>query len=173
MIETERLRLRRHRLEDFEDLAAMWADPKVTRFVGGKPLSTEESWARLLRYSGHWDLLDFGYWAVVDKATGSYIGDVGFADWKRDMEPSTQGFPELGWVFASRAHGQGYATEAVRGALTWGAANLASPRVICLINGENTASIRVAVKCGFREYGCANYHQRAMLLFEHVGVFSS
>jgi RimJ/RimL family protein N-acetyltransferase len=34
VIETERLRLRGHRLEDFPDSAALWADPLVTRFIG-------------------------------------------------------------------------------------------------------------------------------------------
>ena len=37
VIETERLLLRGHRLDDFEALAAMWADPAVVRFIGGKP----------------------------------------------------------------------------------------------------------------------------------------
>jgi RimJ/RimL family protein N-acetyltransferase len=61
VIETQRLILRGHRLEDFDALAAMWADPHVARFIGGKPATQEESWARLLRYAGHWRLLGFGY----------------------------------------------------------------------------------------------------------------
>lgn len=53
-IETERLTLRGHRLEDFAESAAMWADPEVTRYISGRPFSAEEIWARLLRYVGHW-----------------------------------------------------------------------------------------------------------------------
>ena len=173
MLETDRLRLRPHRVDDWKELAAMWSDPNVTRYIGGKPLSPEESWARLLRYAGHWELLGYGYWAVEEKATGSYSGDVGFADWKRDIHPSIQGFPELGWVFASRVHGRGYATEAVRAALNWGAANLDSPRTVCLINPENVASIRVAEKCGFRESRRSTYNGRSTLIFEHDRVSSA
>ena len=77
-LETERLVLRAHRVEDFSDLAALWADPVVTRFISGVPQTAEESWSRLLRYAGHWLLLGFGYWAVEEKATGNFLGEVGF-----------------------------------------------------------------------------------------------
>ena len=96
----------------------MWADPEVTRYIGGTPLTEEESWARLLRYVGHWSLLGFGYWVVEEKTTGNFIGEVGFADYKRDL-PSLKDLPEIGWVFSSQASGKGYATEAVRAASAW------------------------------------------------------
>ena len=34
-VETERLILRAHTLDDFEDCAQMWSDPAVTQFIGG------------------------------------------------------------------------------------------------------------------------------------------
>ena len=64
VLRTDRLTMRPHRLEDFPDTAALWADPEVVRFIGGHPLSREESWARFLRYLGHWTALGFGYWTV-------------------------------------------------------------------------------------------------------------
>jgi hypothetical protein len=39
-------------------------NPDVTRHIGGKPYTEEESWARFLRYFGHWLLLGFGYWPL-------------------------------------------------------------------------------------------------------------
>jgi len=51
-LETERLSLRGHRLEDFPDCCAMWTDPEVTRFIGGKPSTEQEVWFRLVRYVG-------------------------------------------------------------------------------------------------------------------------
>jgi RimJ/RimL family protein N-acetyltransferase len=164
-IETERLILRRHRLDDFAHSAAMWADPAVTRHIGGKPFSQEESWARFLRYLGHWSLLGFGYWAIEEKATASFVGEAGFADFKRDIQPSIQGVPELGWAFVPRVHGQGYATETVRAALRWGEAHIESGRTVCMIHPENLPSIRVAEKCGYREYGRTTYKQQPVILF--------
>ena len=73
--ETERLILSAHGLEDFDDVARLWAEPDVTRFIGGRPSTAEESWARLLRYAGAWALLGYGFWAFRDKATGAYLGE--------------------------------------------------------------------------------------------------
>jgi RimJ/RimL family protein N-acetyltransferase len=165
ILETERLKLRGHRLDDFKPCATMWADTEVTRFVGGKPLSEEESWRRLLGYVGHWSLLGFGYWVAEEKATGNFVGEIGFADYKRDLEPSLKGVPEIGWVLASQAHGRGYATEAVRAAVAWGDANFESARTACIIAPENLASVRVAVKCGYREFARATYKGRPTVMY--------
>jgi RimJ/RimL family protein N-acetyltransferase len=184
VIETERLRLRGHLLQDFPDSAALWADPLVTRFIGGKPLSEEEVWARVLRYVGHWAWMGFGYWVVEERSTGRFAGEVGFADWKRDIEPSLQGLHELGWVLASSVHGMGYATEAVRAAIAWGEAHfdatssaakhasaqrpvapqLGAARMVCIIDPDNTRSIRVAEKCGFKEVQHASYKGEPTIL---------
>jgi RimJ/RimL family protein N-acetyltransferase len=166
VIETPRLTLRGHRIDDFSDCAAMWADPIVTRHIGGKPFSEEDTWARFLRYAGHWLLLGFGYWAIEEKDRGSFVGELGFADYKRDITPSLKGMPELGWALASEAHGKGYATEAVRAALTWGEARFASARTVCIIHPENLASIRVAEKCGYREFQRTTYKGHATIIFE-------
>jgi RimJ/RimL family protein N-acetyltransferase len=154
-LETERLKLRAHRLEDFVHCAAMWADPEVTRYIGGKPHTEEESWARLL---------GFGYWVVEEKSTGLFIGEVGFADYKRDL-PALKGLPEIGWAFTTQARGNGFATEAVRAAITWGDAHFPSPRTACIIHPENLASIRVAEKCAYGEFQRITYKSHATIMF--------
>ena len=168
VIETDRLKMRGHRLDDFVDCTAMWADPIVTRHIGGKPFSEEETWARFLRYIGHWSLMGFGYWAIEEKETGGFVGELGFADFKRDMEPSIKGVPELGWVLASTAHGKGYATEAVRAAVAWGETHFGPVRTVCIIHPDNLASIRVAEKCGYKEVQRTTYKGHATLLFNRM-----
>jgi RimJ/RimL family protein N-acetyltransferase len=165
VIETKRLKMRGHRLDDFVDCAAMWADPIVTRHFGGKPFSEEETWARFLRYFGHWSLLGFGYWALEEKETGGFIGELGFADFKRDLQPSLKGVPELGWVLASQAHGKGYATEAVRAAVAWGEAHFGPVPTVCIIHPENLPSIRVAEKCGYKEFQRTTYKGHPTVIF--------
>jgi RimJ/RimL family protein N-acetyltransferase len=66
--------------------------------------------------------------------------------------------PEAGWVFAQRFHGKGYATEAMLAALAWADAALSHPAMFCILAPENTASIRVAEKCGFRPWYETTYH---------------
>lgn len=155
VIETARLRMRAHRVEDLTACAAMWAEPEVVRYIGGRPFTREEVWARLLRYAGHWSLLNYGYWAVEEKATGAFAGELGFADFQRELESPLREVPELGYAFCSRAHGKGYATEAARAALEWGDTHFVLKQTVCIIHPENLASIRVAEKCGYRESQCA------------------
>jgi RimJ/RimL family protein N-acetyltransferase len=166
ILETTRLRLRPHRVEDFADLAAMWSDPQVTRHIGGRPSTAEESWSRLARYAGFWALLGFGFWAIEERATGRYAGEAGFADFKRETTPALGGAPEAGWVLAAWSHGKGFATEAVRGALVWGDAHLPSPRTVCVIDPENAASIRVAHKCGYAEYARGSHSGSPAILLQ-------
>jgi RimJ/RimL family protein N-acetyltransferase len=172
ILESERLKLRGHRLDDFLDSAAMWADPEVTRYIGGKPLTEEESWSRLLRYVGHWSLLGFGYWVVEEKTTGHFIGEIGFADYKRGL-PSLEGLPEIGWAFVSQARGKGYATEAVRAAVAWSDTGFLSARTACIINPENLASICVAEKCAYRQFQLTTYKGHPTIVFVRSAAYSS
>ena len=156
-IETARLRMRGHRVEDLAVCAEMWADPEVVRHIGGRPFSREEVWARILRYTGHWSLLNYGYWLIEEKATGAFAGELGFADFQRELESPLVGLPELGYAFSSRTNGRGYATEAARAALAWGDAHFDPKRTTCIIHPENLASIRVAEKCGYTEFERTTY----------------
>lgn len=170
IIETERLRLRPHRVEDFDACCIIWGNPAVTRYIGGRPQTHEECWSRLLRYAGHWAMLGYGYWAVEEKATGRFIGDVGFSDFRRELDPSF-GFgasPEIGWVLSTAVHGKGYATEAVRAALAWGEARFEHGRFVCMIHPDNSASSRVALKVGFKPYARTNYKEAPTVLYERL-----
>ncbi len=151
VIESSRLVLRGHRSSDLADCAALWSNPDVTRYITGQPLSREETWMRMLRYSGHWALMGFGYWLAEERSTGRFVGEFGLADYRRDMYPSIEGIPESGWILAPTAQGKGLATEAVRTMLAWAATRLSSTRTVCLIHPDNAASLRVAEKCGYRE----------------------
>ncbi|HEU4538102.1 MAG TPA: GNAT family N-acetyltransferase [Polyangiaceae bacterium] len=164
-VETERLILRGHRRDDFEALAATWMDPRVTRQIGLPPSNRGDCWARLLRYAGHWALLGFGFWALEEKASGRYVGDVGFADFQRNISPPLGDAPEMGWVIAPSAHGRGYATEAALAAFGWGAAHFGPVTTRCIIDPGNVASIRVAEKCGFRESARTVYEGSPVVLF--------
>jgi len=157
-IETERLRLRPYRPEDFDSYAAMWADPAVVRFIGGNPFSREQSWTRLLRQFGMWQVMGFGFFVLEDRATGAFLGEAGFHELRRDIAPSLEGTLEVGWALAPAAQGKGLAEEAVRAALGWADGAVPALQQTCIIDERNAASIRVAEKVGFRELARASYH---------------
>lgn len=166
MLATPRLTLRVHGLTDAAESAAMWADPEVTRHIGGRPSTRDASWLRLLTYAGTWSLLGYGYFVVRERATGRWVGEAGLADFHRDVVPSFDGVPEAGWALASWAHGRGYATEALRAVLGWADSHLRAPRTVCMISSQNAASIRVATKCGYRTVGETTFKGEATTIFE-------
>lgn len=167
ILETERLRLRGHVAADFEAVAAMWADPEVVRYIGGRPSTREESWARLLRYPGMWALLGYGFWAIEEKASGRLAGEGGFADFKREISPAIDA-PEQGWALASWAHGKGYGSEAVAAMIAWGETHFGRRDFVCIISPENAPSIRVAEKVGYREVAHTTYKDAATVMFRRA-----
>jgi RimJ/RimL family protein N-acetyltransferase len=156
-LETARLVLRGHQLADLQEYTAMWNEPGFYQFLGGKPLGEEDVWRKILTQQGHWTMMGYGYWAVEEKSTGRFIGCVGFSDFHRDLEPSIKGFPEIGWVLTPRVHGLGYATEAVGAVLNWGRAHFQKRQMVCIIDPDNEASLRVARKFGFQEWARTQY----------------
>ncbi|MEL6204258.1 MAG: GNAT family N-acetyltransferase [Pseudomonadota bacterium] len=167
-IETARLLLRPHELTDFSNVRDMWADPWVVQHIFDRVQTEADSWSRLLRYRGHWDLLGYGYWAVINRESRAFLGEVGFADYRREIEPPFSGRPEAGWVMAAHAHGQGFAREAMDAALDWLETNMDAPRTVAMITPENTNSIRLAKALGYELTRTSVYNCNARLIFERV-----
>src|SRR6185369_6918429 len=105
-LETDRLIMRMWRNEDFEAYAKLCADPEVMRYLGGNPLDRMEAWRNMASHVGHWQLRGYGHFAVEEKATGEFVGRVGFMN--------SEGWPafEVGLTLAREFWGRGYATEA-------------------------------------------------------------
>jgi RimJ/RimL family protein N-acetyltransferase len=158
-LQTDRLLLRMWREEDFEDYAKICADPDVMRFLGGKSLDRAEAWRHMAFMVGHWHLRGYGPWAVEVKATGEFIGRIGFLnpeDWP--------GF-EIGWTLSRESWGKGYATEGAQGALNYAWEELGMTHVISLIHADNKSSIRVAERLGEKEEGKTRIFGREVLIY--------
>jgi RimJ/RimL family protein N-acetyltransferase len=164
VLETERLLLRGHRVDDLDDVYALWSDPEGVRYTVGQPQTREHSWSRLNRYVGHWALLGYGYWVVTIRKTGRPIGEIGLADFRREIDPPLEDEPEMGWILAGHAHNQGYATEAGRAVLRWRDTTLPGTGTTALIAPANLRSIRLAEKLGFHETRAATYHDEPTLV---------
>jgi RimJ/RimL family protein N-acetyltransferase len=169
VLETPRLILRQHRLTDFEPAYAMYSDVEVTRHIGnGKPATRQDVWHRVLRFSGHWQLLGYGMFAIVEKATGRFVGETGLCDFCRELGPDFDPFPEAAWIMARDSFGKGYATEAARAAHEWHEANRGPQRTVCIIAPENHASLRIAQKLGYRAIGPRGYRDETVTVFERT-----
>ncbi|MBG7615131.1 GNAT family N-acetyltransferase [Brevundimonas sp. BAL450] len=165
-LETARLVMTPVSLTDLPDVAALWREPDVYRHIGGRPFSEEDCWNRLLRDVGHWVTLGYGLWTVRMKATGTYAGVAGFADFRREMSPSFGDAPEGGWVMAPWTQRQGLASEAVGAALDWVEAVLDPPRTVCMIAPDNQPSLRLADRFGYAPYAATQYKGSEVILLE-------
>ncbi len=134
--------------------------------LGGSPFSREDSWRKILASPGLWALLGYGYWVVERRDDGAYLGQVGFADFKRDITPGIEGIPEMGWIMAPRGAGAGPRHRSrPRRARPGRTRRSARREIVAIIGHDNIASIRVAEKAGFSEREEAVYKGEPILLF--------
>jgi RimJ/RimL family protein N-acetyltransferase len=170
-LETERLRLRPLRAADFEDYAAMNADPEVQRYRHDPvPWDRGRSWRHLAFLVGHWHLGKPGMWAVEHREAGAFLGVVGYA------EPADWPGFELAGALARPFWGRGYAGEAARAALEHAFEVLKKEKVISLVAPANRASIRLVERLGQRLETRIQHLGREMLLYgierEAIGTTS-
>jgi ribosomal-protein-alanine N-acetyltransferase len=142
---TERLILRSLHASDVEAVARIWADPDVTRYMGG-PRDFEQVRASLEQDAQADPAPQFDLWPVIEKATGDIIGHCGLLDKMVDDQMEF----ELVYVLAASAWGKGYATEVATALKHYAFERLGLDRIVALIDLENEASERVAVKVNMR-----------------------
>lgn len=146
--ETDRLRLRQWRESDFTPFAAMASDPQVMEFL--LPLPTRaDSDALIERLKARIAGIGWGFWAVEHKASGEFIGFTGL-----NVPLATLPFSpcvEIGWRFARHAWGQGFASEAARGALQIGFERLALEEIVAFTAIGNLRSAAVMERIGMHE----------------------
>jgi len=159
-IVTPRLRIRPFRPGDEGPMMDVYGDAEVMRYIPGGPLPDESAVRAIMdeQLVAH-AARGYAYYAVELVAGGSVVGDAGFGL----FEPT--GDVEVGYTFARRAWGHGYATEAAAACLAAGLAGLDVPRIIAVADVENVASHRVAERIGMRRDGELEAHGRPHVVF--------
>lgn len=150
-IETPQLILRPHRVDDFEQYAALLGESEPLVPYALPAFNREDAWARMLRFVGHWSHFGYGLFLAHDRATHVIVAEVGVAIFKRAVDSRCEGVPEAGWRVARRMRRRGIAVEAMQAVLSWFDREIAEPRTFCMIHPDNAASLRVASRLGYRE----------------------
>jgi RimJ/RimL family protein N-acetyltransferase len=145
ILETRRLILRYQQLSDAPFLVDLWADPDVTRHLGGP---RDRDWLRSAfgATAQHPRAERYDLWPAVERESGQVVGHCGL------LEKEVQGRSEIEliYILAPSAWGKGYATEMARGLKRLAFEEMGIERLIALIEPENAASERVALKVGMR-----------------------
>mgnify|MGYP001115745320 CR=1 FL=1 len=145
-LETSRLRLRRMKASDLDQLLGIFGDPKVMASFDSPPFKEQQMEAWLQRNLAHQEKYGYGLFSVILKANDQLIGDCGLEHMEVDGELAT----ELGYDFRSDHWNQGYATEAAMAVREFAFHELGLPSLISLIRIGNQASRRVAEKIGMQ-----------------------
>jgi [ribosomal protein S5]-alanine N-acetyltransferase len=144
-VQTARLTLRPLTLADAEFIIELVNDPAWIRFIGDRKIHDRpaaeayiEKCLTMVRNHG------VGSLAVELTSTNAVIGICGLLrrEQQRDLD--------LGFALLEQFRGHGYASEAAVAMLDIGHNTLGHERVIALTNPENTASIDLLTKLGFR-----------------------
>jgi len=144
-LETERLLLREWRQGDVEELARIYADERVHRFLGG-PIDREATERQVARFVRDWEQRGYGHWVAEHRESGRMIGRVGLMhhpDWTASEDKV-----EVGWTLDPAFWGKGLATEGAQASLRYGFEALGLPRIVSFTLPDNVASRRVMEKCG-------------------------
>ncbi len=143
ILETKRLLLRRQRASDIAFLTDLWADPQVTRYLGGP---RDRDWLRSAfeetaqnPYAERYDL-----WPVVEKETGQVVGHCGLLE--KEVDGRTE--IELTYVLSPSVWGKGYATEIGQAVKQLAFEKMGVKRLIALIEPQNEPSERAAIRLG-------------------------
>jgi RimJ/RimL family protein N-acetyltransferase len=158
-IVTERLAIRPFTDADRPALGALYADPEVMRYISYGVLDAAGVDRVLAKYARVEDERGFTFWAMVERGTDRFLGDVGFGVYDATVEP------ELGYSLARSAWGHGYASEAASACIGAAFVHLDAPRIVAVVDADNAASARVAERIGMQRQGPIDAHGRPHILF--------
>ena len=139
---TDRLRLRRARLADAEDLFAVFREPRAMRYWSTPPhaeIGETERWLRSMIDADPQASDDF-----VIEFDGRAVGKAGA--WR---------LPEVGFILHPDLWGQGLAREALSAVIAHLFATRALDRLAADVDPRNDACLRLLRSLGFRETGRA------------------
>jgi RimJ/RimL family protein N-acetyltransferase len=117
------------------DLASGWPQPDLFRILGRQAAAPP-------------DVERFGIWVMVERASNTIVGDIGFHG-----PPDEQGSVEVGYCVDPEHRRRGYATEAGRAIVDWATREPSVRSVRAECDRKNLGSIRTLERIGFRRDG--------------------
>ena len=141
---TERLTLRKPKIEDIEPMFTNWAsDPEVTKYLTWLPHeSTEITKIIVNRWLEEEKDPKTVRYIITLKGSDEPLGSIDVVDY-------VDGVPEIGYCISRKVWNKGYMTEACMAFIEY-LFDLGHNKVIIEAQVENIASNRVIEKCGFK-----------------------
>jgi len=174
ILETKRLILRHLELGDLDNLFALYRDPDMRQYFPDGTLTHAETKEEIEWFlNGHPRHPELGLWATIEKESNRFIGRCGLLPWTIDGQFEV----EVAYMIDKAYWKQGLGSEAAQAILDYGFENLNLTRLICLIDRENAASMKVAEKIGMTfekegedEYGPFLLFSRSRVVPDKIGT---
>ena len=164
-IQTERLTMRPFQADDLEFVFQHFSDPQVAQYLLDEPPVTDRSQAQEI-VQFYLDSVGKPYnrWVIISKADDQRIGTCGFHKWNKSHQRA-----EIGYDLSPNAWGQGYMQEAIRAAIQYGFNHMGLHRIEALVYPENTRSLHLLNKLGFKQEGTLrDYFYLDGKFYDHV-----
>jgi ribosomal-protein-alanine N-acetyltransferase len=145
---TDRLGLRRFTTTDLDWLASLYADPDVTRFLGGTKAKAQVQamlTTRILDY--YYVHPGLGMWMTIERATGAPVG------FHLINHIQGESIIQIGFGLARPAWGRGFATEMASALLRYAFVDLELDYIAGIASLANVASQQVLQKIGLQRHG--------------------
>ena len=181
-LETERLLLRRMRMEDIPDVFEYASDPEVARFTtweAHKSISDSEqfvTWVVNAYANPHgegWAARGYANpesssftWGIVLKESGKLIGTIGISVNHRDARA------EIGYAIGRPCWGRGLTTEAVQVVIKYAFEELGLNRIEARCDPENIGSARVMEKSGMTFEGVLRAQMFVKGRYDDLKIYS-
>lgn len=147
-LETKRLELRKFTADDLDWYATLYADPNVTRYLGGPKTRDEAEVNFTARVLDYYDANPgLGLWKTIERASGAPVG------FHLLNHIQGESIVQVGYALLERAWGRGYATEMSAALLRYGFVDLELPTIAGMAHRDHTASHRVLEKIGLERRG--------------------
>ena len=138
IIEGDRFYLREYQESDFDDLCEIYADPENMKDFG--EVYSKEKVKHLMDWTfQNYRRFGFGFWAIIDKNSGEFIGDCGLSMQKIDGE----WLPEIGYHIKKQYHNKHYASDAAKLVKEYIFKYYTYPRLYSYTNKGNVGSVKV------------------------------
>ena len=122
-IETERLIIREIRKSDLEGMFALDSSTEVHKYLGNKTIKTKEEAEKIIKFiQQQYKERGIGRFAVIEKASGNFIGWSGFKlnQGNKEEVNGFQNFIDIGYRFIPKYWNNGYGLESAKACLEFG-----------------------------------------------------
>lgn len=150
IIETKRLILREMTEKDVMGMYELDSDPEVHRYLGNKPISTEDQALQIIQnVRQQYIERGIGRWSVIDKESDEFIGWAGLKLEQREINGNVD-YYDLGYRLKRKFWGLGIGKECAYESLKYGFEKMDLKEIFAAAHIQNQASNKILEGLGLK-----------------------